>query len=113
MEDKKFRPYIFLDGGLAQVNASVPVSICDLNITGAGCSGRAAAGWPTACPPPRTILRNVDAYQITGLSFAGFGGGTTFGITPLFGIAAEVKFMFMFLTTGFVFAPSIGPVFNF
>jgi hypothetical protein len=110
MEDKKFRPYIFLDGGLAQVNASVPVSICDLNRkmgeTGPGCSASKTGG-------NATIERQLDAYQITGLNFIGFGGGTTFGITPLFGLAVEFKFMFMVPTFGFVFAPNIGPVFNF
>ncbi len=107
MENKKFRPYVFIDGGLAQVNAAVPVALCDLNITptdsGKGCG----------VPGKTTILRSVDAYQITGLNFLGFGGGTTFGITPLFGLAVELKFMLMVPTFGFVFSPNIGPVFNF
>ncbi len=60
-----------------------------------------------------TILRQVNAYQLTGLGFVDLGVGTTFGITPLFGIAAEVKLMFMVPTFGFVASPYLGPVFNF
>ena len=105
MEDKKFRPYVFLNGGLAQVNAPVGVAVCDTTL-GAGEK-------PTPGCPGTSIERQVNAYQITGLNFFGFGAGTTFGITPLFGIALELKFMFMVPTFGFVLAPSLGPVFNF
>ena len=103
-EDKKFRPYAFIGGGLAQVNASVPVQVCDTTATtGSACGKSAAAG--------KSV--DVDAYQITGLNFIGFGGGTTFGITPTFGVAAEVKFMIMVPTSGFVIAPTFGPVMAF
>ncbi len=94
-EDKKFRPYAFIGGGLAQVNASVPVDVCDTT-AGAACK-----------------LVKVDAYQITGLNFIGFGAGTTFGITPTFGVAAELKIMIMVPTSGFVLAPTFGPVMAF
>ena len=106
MDQLKFRPYVFVDGGVAQVNASVPVAICDANVlstdSGKGC------GLKTS-----TVIRQVTAYQITGLNFVGFGGGSTFGITPVFGVAVELKFMFMLPTFGTVVAPSLGPVFNF
>ena len=58
-------------------------------------------------------IRKLNAYQITGLNFIGFGGGATFGITPNFGIAAELKLMLMVPTFGFVIGPSLGPVFAF
>jgi hypothetical protein len=108
MEDKKFRPYVFLAGGLAQVNAGVPVTVCDPGTVGAvgnGCVGNSGASSPAPL--------NLKAYQITGRNFAGFGAGTTFGITPLFGLAFEVKMMFMVPTFGVVFAPTLSPVFNF
>ena len=96
MEDKKFRPYVFVDGGLAQVNGSVPVAVCDANITSDGrrLQGLRASRDANAC------VRQVNAYQITGLNFTGFGAGTTFGITPVFGVDVEAKFMFMFPTFG-------------
>lgn len=108
-EDKKIRPYAFLGGGLAQVNASVPVQVCDSSESATGAACRSGKG-PTN-PPSKTV--NVDAYQITGLNFIEFGGGATYGFTPTFGVAAEVKFMIMMPTSGFVIAPNLGPVMAF
>ncbi|MFT3772869.1 MAG: hypothetical protein QM820_46375 [Minicystis sp.] len=106
MEDKKFRPYVFIAPiGFAQVNAAVPVTVCDsvamMNETA------------KKCPGGTSYVRELNAYQITGRNFSGLGVGTTFGITPLFGLSAELKVMFMWPTFGVVFSPTIGPVFNF
>ncbi|MEO5729986.1 MAG: hypothetical protein ABI134_23155, partial [Byssovorax sp.] len=102
-EVKKLRPYAFVGGGLAQVNASVPVEVCG--------APSGATGGARFCDKGKTIpSTTVDAYQITGLNFIEFGGGTTFGITPTFGVAAELKFMIMLPTSGFVIAPTFGPV---
>jgi hypothetical protein len=109
MDDKKFRPYVFVGAGYGQVNASVPVAICDANATTAELSTLQNC----ATPGKTSVVRTENAYQVTGLGFAEFGAGTTFGLTPLFGIAAELKFMFMVPTFGVVIAPNIGPVFNF
>lgn len=104
LEDKKFRPYVFIAGGLAQVNAGVPVVVCDrVHVDGESTKG---------CPD-NVSMRQVKAYQITGLNFAGFGAGTTFGITPYFGVGLELKVMFMVPTFGVVFAPTLSPVFAF
>ena len=103
-ESKKLRPYAFVGGGLAQVNASVPVEVCGAPLTGAPTGNR-------FCDKNKTIRSTtVDAYQITGLNFIEFGGGATYGITPTFGVAAELKFMIMLPTSGFVIAPTFGPV---
>lgn len=88
----------FLGGGVAQVNASVPVKVCDQAKTEGDTGG---------CSEGR--LENVDAYQITGLNFIGFGGGASYMITDLVGVTGEVKFMVMLPTTGFVISPTIGP----
>jgi hypothetical protein len=109
MEDKKFRPYVFINPiGFAQVNASVPVTVCDPSTTAGDPAPQCDKNDKT-----KGYQRQLSAYQITGLTFSGLGVGTTFGITPLFGIAAEVKVMFMWPTFGVVFAPNIGPVFSF
>jgi hypothetical protein len=103
-EKMKLRPYAFVGGGLAQVNASVPIKVCDASSsTGTSCGTKSRASKGV----------DIDAYQITGLNFIGFGAGTTFGITPSFGIAAEVKMMIMVPTSGFVVAPTFGPVLAF
>jgi hypothetical protein len=104
LDARKFRPYAFVGFGIAgQVNGSVRVRVCDLT---AGAMGDQCDDGPGV----RTI---VDAYQITGLNFVDFGGGTTFGITPSFGVSAELKVMLMLPTFGLVFAPTIGPVLAF
>jgi hypothetical protein len=105
-EKMKLRPYAFVGGGLAQVNASVPIKVCD---TDAGAVG-SSCGLKNK---PSAKLVDVDAYQITGLNFIGFGAGTTFGVTPSFGFQAEVKMMIMVPTSGFVVAPTFGPVLAF
>ena len=103
LEDKKFRPYAFvIPFGGAQVNGAVPVQVCDKSAT--------AMGTKCSMGGVKTL---VDAYQITGLNFSGFGGGATFGITPFFGVQAELKFMLLWPTFGFAFAPVLGPVFAF
>ncbi len=110
LELRKVHPYGFIAGGLAQVNASVPVSVCDeLDKDGVPVTG----GGGGSCPSGTRVVKDLDAYQITGLNFVGIGGGATFGITPSIGVAAELKVMFMLPTFGVVFAPNIGPVFAF
>ena len=108
----KFQPYVFvMPIGFAQVNAGVPVTVCDA-IKGTSDSVT------NACDPknptgPTSWQRQLNAYQITGRNFSGFGVGTTFGFTAHFGLSAEVKAMFMWPTFGVVIAPTIGPVFAF
>ncbi len=102
-------PYVFFGGGLAQVNASVPVNVCD----SVDKKGQGTANTKNGQCPEGTTPRLLDAYQITGLNFVGLGGGTTFGITDEFGVAAEIKVMFMLPTFGIVFEPTIGPVYSF
>lgn len=101
-EEKKLRPYAFVGGGLAQVNASVPVEVCG--------TGTTATSTRFCDKDKKLTSTTVDAYQITGLNFIELGAGTTFGITPTFGVAAELKFMIMLPTSGFVIAPNLGPV---
>lgn len=103
-EEKKIRPYGFLAGGVAQVNASVPVQVCDSSAEAIG---------PSCSKVSASKAVNVDAYQITGLNFFGFGAGAVYGITPSVGLSLELKFMVMLPTSGFVIAPTIGPVYAF
>jgi hypothetical protein len=107
-EGGKFRPFAFVGGGLAQVNAGVPVSVCD-RLDRDGRTPAPASDYNCPEGAPTGVGRDLDAYQITGLNFIGFGGGATYGITKNFGIAAEVKVMLMLPTFGVVFSPSLGP----
>lgn len=111
-EAKKFHPYVFLSGGFAQVNASVPVSVCD-ELADPTFDQAAKGCFKDSTGVRKGQARNVDAYQITGLNFIGIGGGSTYAITQNFGVMAELKIMFMLTTFGVVFNPTIGPVVGF
>lgn len=92
-----FAPHVFIGGGGAQVNAKVPVTVCD-SLEG---------GDPDAsCPGQKT----VDAYQLAGLTFVTFGGGVTYMFIRNFGISADLKFMVLFPTVGFTISPTVSPV---
>ncbi|MFO0758335.1 MAG: hypothetical protein U0359_17715 [Byssovorax sp.] len=102
-EAKKLRPYIFLvPFGVAQVNASVPVTVCD--------SSAADASKNTCKTKKPSVQTSVDAYQITGLNFFGIGGGGVYGITNNFGVSAEFKLMILYPTVGVVPTGMISPV---
>ncbi|MFO0548261.1 MAG: hypothetical protein U0271_07745 [Polyangiaceae bacterium] len=89
-------PQIFIGLGAAQVNAAVPVTVCDST----------ADGGTAECPGATT----VDAYQLAGLTFFSFGGGFTYMFVNNFGMSAEVKFMVLFPTIGVTISPTIAPV---
>lgn len=92
-----FAPHVFIGGGGAQVNASVPVTVCDKledDGNGGDCPGATAA----------------DAYQLSGLTFITFGGGATYMFIRNFGLSADLKFMVLFPTVGFTISPTISPV---
>jgi hypothetical protein len=112
LELNKVRPYFFIGGGVAQVNAAVPVTVCDVLEK----DGDPVDEHDNDCgedDTPRARAVTVDAYQITGLNFIGAGVGAVFAFTPNVGIGAELKVMYMLPTTGIVFAPTVGPVFGF
>ncbi|HRI67099.1 MAG TPA: hypothetical protein PK156_22795 [Polyangium sp.] len=112
-EQGALRPYGFLGGGFAKVSASVPVTVCDsLSVDGKSDVSVADRN-PDCSNVVNAKDRKLDAYQISGLNFISFGAGMTYGITPTFGINAELKFMVMVTTVAFVVSPSVGPVFAF
>jgi hypothetical protein len=111
LERLQLRPYVFLSIGLAQANGSVRVTVC--NPTTEPGAKTDCSGVTNKMQEAQGVKTTVDAYQIAGLNFFGVGGGTTFGITPNFGVALEVKAMVMFSTVGFVLAPTLGPVYAF
>jgi hypothetical protein len=111
LEQGKVHAYGFLSPiGLAQVNASVPVSVCDRRKADGSLQDGNGAG---LCPAGTRVVKELDAYQITGRTFTALGGGAIYGITPEFGVSAELKLMFMWPTFGVVVAPTIGPVYAF
>lgn len=110
-EQGKIRPYAFVGGGAGKVSASVPVTVCD-SLEKDGTTD-VLDGDDSCSRTVEATPRPLDAYQISGLGFISAGGGATYGITPNFGINAELKIMFMVPTFAVVVAPSVGPVFAF
>ncbi|KYF50648.1 hypothetical protein BE08_07345 [Sorangium cellulosum] len=109
VEKGGFRPYAFVSPiGLAQVNASVPVDVCDRRNEDGSLQD---SNGSNRCPTDTRFVEDLDAFQITGRNFSGLGAGVVYGITPNLGVSAEVKVMLMWPTLGLVFAPTIGPVF--
>lgn len=95
------RPYAFVSGGLAQVDAkiaSVPVSD-DCAILN-----------PSSCPNvggkvPRI---KVDAYRKMGTGFAALGGGMLYAVSKTSSIMLEVKGSAFFGSPGFAISPALG-----
>lgn len=99
-----FAPHVFLGVGGAQVNSSVPVTVCDtLLAEDEEADARCSENGPAK-------QRSVDAYQLAGLTFVSFGGGVSYMFHRNFGISGDLKFMVLFPTVGFTISPTIAPV---
>ncbi|NUP10298.1 MAG: hypothetical protein HOW73_29970 [Polyangiaceae bacterium] len=101
-----FAPHVFVGFGGGQVNASVPVTVCDKLVA----EGEEPDANCTDNGTGAGVQRKVDAYQLAGLTFATFGGGVTYMFVKNFGISGELKFMVLFPTVGFTISPVIAPV---
>jgi len=113
---KGLRPYVFAGGGMAQVDAKVPVTIydCDsplrndpMTLPGAGCAS-AAPGFDQST----LQQKKVDAWKKLGQGFAAAGGGVVYAFTPQLGAQLNVNFMFMLGASGPVIEPSLGLVYG-
>jgi hypothetical protein len=102
---KGLRPYAFLGGGMAQVDAKVKVNIYD-------CSGTAASPSPQGCPSGQVTgaipKRTVDAWKKLGQGFLALGGGIVYAFTPQLGVQANLNFDYMLGSSGPVLQPSVG-----
>ena len=78
-----FRFFVLAAGGMAQLDASVPVTV-----------------YASTQAYTSQQSQSYQAWKKTGLGFGAIGGGTLFAITPAIGVALEAKVMEMFPTTG-------------
>ena len=98
------RPWVHLGGGLAQVDATVPVEVVD-------CTNETD---PTACETNDNPLASggsveqFDATKALGQSFITAGGGVMYAIGLEHGPVLNLNAMFLFPSSGFVLAPSLG-----
>lgn len=105
------RPFVFLAGGAAQVDAKIPNVVVqnDCETTGG-----------TEVPLGKNCVRNqpasgtnnidVDAWKRLGQGFVGGGVGAVYAINKKGGISAEVKLAGYFPSSGVAISPAIGYV---
>jgi hypothetical protein len=85
------RPYVFLGGGIAQVDTHLLVTVYETNGT----------------------RHKVDAYRKLGQSFLALGGGAMYAFKPRHGLLLNLNFMYMLGSTGPVIEPSLGYEYGF
>jgi hypothetical protein len=113
---KGLRPYVHVGGGLAQVDAKLPVKVTDCaGVIGPDGEPRSADDTEYEnCINRQNEVEHVslelDAYKKLGQGFAGAGGGAVFALSPNSGIQLNLNLMFMLPNTGFVVQPSLGYV---
>jgi hypothetical protein len=112
---KGLRPYVHAGGGVAQVDAKLPVTAVDC----AGAPGDNGPRRATQAEFEQCMDRNaagvkvdLDAYKRLGQGFATIGGGAVFAITPRFGLQLNVNAMLLLGSTGFALQPSLGGVYG-
>jgi hypothetical protein len=109
---KGLRPYVFLGGGLAQVDAKLPVTVVDCSKPVAGSNPQTCANPPAGNTAILGETKSLDAYKKLGQSFIALGGGAVYALTPNSGLQLNLNIMFMLPTTGQVIEPSLGYVFG-
>jgi hypothetical protein len=115
------RPYVFLGGGMAQVDAKVPVTVYD-------CAKPYIQNVPTdpsGIPPEpdcaegqsnvkRDNLQQtkLDTWKKLGQGFVAGGVGLVWAFKEQFGVQANVNAMYMLGASGFVLEPSLGLIYG-
>jgi hypothetical protein len=101
---KGFRPYAFLGGGMAQVDARMTVAVGDCSVP------PLAPPAPPQCPVTGAGAHpaRLNAWRKMGQVFIAGGGGTMFAINERHGVILNVNLMYMLGSPGFVIEPSLG-----
>jgi hypothetical protein len=109
--DKPLRPYAYAGGGLAQVDVKSTTTVKE-------CRSSTDA---TECMSPGggSLLQSeidslpevpVDVYNKMGQGFIAVGGGVAYALSPSLLAQANLAFMLMLPSSGFVLEPSLGLV---
>jgi hypothetical protein len=105
---KGIRPYVFLGGGMAQVDAKLLVRVGDCSAyMDQAVRDACGRGDPNAAPTSNDIV-GVDAYKKLGQGFATLGGGAMYAFGASHGLVVNLNFMYMFPSSGPVLEPSLG-----
>jgi hypothetical protein len=122
---QKFRPYVHVGGGMAQVDAKVEVDLRDCTdptIDPALSNDEiddCAAGDPDfdnkfaeLDSQGQLQKRKYDAWKKMGQGFITVGGGLVYAFKPNMGVQLNVNLMYMLPTSGPVIQPSLGFVYG-
>lgn len=119
---KGLRPYLFVGGGMAQVDAKVPVTVFDcgktndqnqsLDAAGNVINGAACEAGDKSINQNSLPQRKLDAWKKLGQGFAAGGGGIVYAINPQLGVQANFNFMYMLGSSGPVLEPSLGLIYG-
>jgi hypothetical protein len=110
---KLIRPYAGIGGGMAQVDAKVPVTVYDCHDQGAT---REACGEGDTDPPVdasgKSVQKKLDAWKKLGQGFVELSGGVVFAVKDQIGIQVNVNGMYMLGSSGLVVQPSLGLIYG-
>jgi hypothetical protein len=120
---KPLRPYVTLGGGMAQVDAKVPVTVSDCDPARVGMRGSGPMDkldeCETAVAPsmggvdPDTLeKKELDAWKKLGQGFVMGGAGLVFAFKDQVGVQVNAQFLYMLGSSGPVIQPSLGFVYG-
>jgi hypothetical protein len=110
---KLIRPYAGIGGGMAQVDAKVPVTVYDCHDQGA--TREACGEGETDVPVDAagdTVQKKLDAWKKLGQGFVELSGGVVFAVKDQIGIQVNVNGMYMLGSSGLVIQPSLGFIYG-
>ena len=112
------RPFVFLSGGLAQIDSGVSVQVLE-DATACGAAIPANPQSPCTKPsdPTRTSIeprvQNLSAIKQAGQGFVSVGGGLQYAVTEMIAVNAAVRLGVTLPVTTFVIFPEIGATVGF
>jgi tetratricopeptide (TPR) repeat protein len=107
------RPYVFLSGGAAQVDAKIPNVVVRNDCQQRAGDANISADCVKPLPNDKNASPNnidVDAWKRLGQAFVGGGVGAVYAINKKGGVSVEVKAAGYFPSSGFAVSPAIGYV---
>jgi hypothetical protein len=116
------RPFVFLSGGLAQIDSGVGVEVLE---DGVICQAAAPNNPESPCtvatdlnaPPaeqkPEPRIQQLTAIKQAGKAFVSLGGGLQYAVNDMFAINAGLRLGVTFPVTTFVLSPEVGATIGF
>jgi len=112
------RPFVFLSGGLAQIDSGVTVEVLE---DGAACGAAAPANPESPCtlvtdgnrPTPEPRVQKLTAIKQAGQGFIGLGGGLQYAINDMLALNAGLRLSVTLPVTTFVLSPEVGATIGF